>query len=198
MSDRVSAASRHVNPWLDEPERRAPRTLMVTSDLVGDVEVVDYESDTPFPGRNYEKGEPRQRRDASPARALRIPCPIPDLSSPEGCGVITNDLDETQKRQLEAARMSALMRAHPRPVIDPRGEYGFCPADSAVEVKDVLTRSLRLHIIGSPAITEDELAKLKALRARFLVPQEFPLEAYRTRLRDHEVALMYPCCGRYL
>ncbi|CEG42242.1 uncharacterized protein PHALS_12535 [Plasmopara halstedii] len=76
------------------------------------------------------------------------------------------------------------MRTHPRPVIDPRVDNGFRPADPTVEAKDVETRLLRLNIIGSPVITEDELAERKALRARFLAPQEFPLELYRTRLRD--------------
>ncbi|CEG41439.1 uncharacterized protein PHALS_11786 [Plasmopara halstedii] len=139
MSDRVSAASRDVNPKLDEHERRAPRTISVTSDLVGDVEVVDYESDTPFPGWNDEEGEPHQRRETSPDSALRIPCLFREFSSPEKRGVITNDLDKAQKRQPEAARKAALMRAHPRSVIDPRVEFGFRPADPAVEAKDVVT-----------------------------------------------------------
>ncbi|CEG42937.1 uncharacterized protein PHALS_13170 [Plasmopara halstedii] len=162
MSDGVSAASRDVNPRLDEPERRAPRTLTVTSDLVEDVEVVDYESDTPFHGWNDEEGKPHQRRETSPARALRIPCPFLDFSSPERC-VFTNDLDEAPERQLKAVRKAALMRAHPRSVLYSRVEYGFRPADPAVEAKDVVNRSLRLHIIGSPVITEDELAERKAL-----------------------------------
>ncbi|CEG48528.1 uncharacterized protein PHALS_06346 [Plasmopara halstedii] len=114
MSDRVSAASMDVNSRLDEPERRTPDTLTVASDLVGDVEVVDYESDTPFPGWNDEEDEPHQRREVNPARALRIPYLFSDFSSPEERDVITNDLDEAQKRQLEAARKADLLRIHPR------------------------------------------------------------------------------------
>ncbi|KAL7691485.1 hypothetical protein Plhal304r1_c009g0036421 [Plasmopara halstedii] len=119
---------------------------------------------THFPGWDDEEGEPRQRRETSPARALRTLCLFPDLSSHEKRGVITNNLDEAQKWQLEAARKAALMRAHSRPVIDPRVEYGFRPADPAVEAKDVVTRLLRLNIIGLPAITEAELAEHGRLR----------------------------------
>ncbi|CEG39779.1 uncharacterized protein PHALS_10015 [Plasmopara halstedii] len=122
MSGRVSAASRDVNSTLDASERRAPCTLTVTSDLVGDVEVVDYESDTPLPEWDYEEGEPHQRRETSPAHALRTPRPFPDYSSPEGRGVITNDLNEAQNRPLEAARKADLMRAHPRPLCDSDNE----------------------------------------------------------------------------
>ncbi|CEG41494.1 uncharacterized protein PHALS_11835 [Plasmopara halstedii] len=177
MSDHVSAASRDVTPRLDEPERRAPRTLSVTSDLVEDVVVFHYQSDTPFPRWNDEEGEPR------PARDLRTPCLFPDLSSLKGRGVITNDLDKAQRRQLEDARKASLMRAHPRSVIDPRVEYGFRPTDPYVKAKDAVTRSLRAQTIGAPAISEAGLAERKGLRARFLVPQEISLDVYRTRLR---------------
>ncbi|CEG46548.1 uncharacterized protein PHALS_02947 [Plasmopara halstedii] len=150
--------------------------------------VVDYESDTPFPAWNDEGGELRQRRDTSPARALRTPCPFPDFSSTERYGVISNDLDEAQKRQLEAAPKADLMRAHPRSHIDPLVEYDFRPANPAVETNDAVTRSLRVHIIGPVARTDDELATRRALRARFLVPQESPLDVYRTRLRTQRGA----------
>ncbi|KAL7678894.1 hypothetical protein Plhal304r1_c090g0171411 [Plasmopara halstedii] len=151
LSDSVLAAPGHVHPRLDEHERRALRTLSMTS-------------------------EPHKRRDTSPARALRIPCPLPDFSLTERRGVITNDLDVEQRRQLEVARTVTLMHAQPRSVIDSRVEYGFRPARSAVEAKSAVTLSLRVHIIGPPARTDDQLAKRKALRARFLVPQELPLD----------------------
>ncbi|CEG41230.1 uncharacterized protein PHALS_11591 [Plasmopara halstedii] len=169
MSDSASAASRDVQPRLDEHERRALRTLSVTSDLVGDVEVVDYESDTRFPAWDDKEGEPRKRCGTSPARALRTSCPFPDLSSTEERGVITNDLDGAQRRQLEAARKAALMRAYPRPVIDPHVEYGFRPADPVAEVKNAVSRPLRHYIIGLLAITEDELVE----RFAEVAPQDF-------------------------
>ncbi|CEG37055.1 uncharacterized protein PHALS_04517 [Plasmopara halstedii] len=155
----------------------------MTSDLDEDVEVVDYESDTPFPAWDDEYGELHQRHDTSPARALRTPSPFPEFSSAEERGVFTNDLDGAQRRQLKAAHKTALKRAHSRPVIDPRVEYGFHPTDPAVEAKEAVNRSLRVHIIGPPARMEDELATRKAIRGRFLVPQEIPLDVYRTHLR---------------
>ncbi|CEG37220.1 uncharacterized protein PHALS_04664 [Plasmopara halstedii] len=166
MSDSASAAPGDGHPRLDEQQRRALRKLSMTNDLGEDVEAVDYESDTPFFAWDDEEGELRQQRNTSPARALRTPCPFLDFSSAEERGVITNDVDGTQRRQLKAAHKAAPKRAHPRPVIDFRVEYGFRPVDPAVEAKDAVTRSLRVHIIGPPARTEYELAKRKALRAR--------------------------------
>ncbi|CEG37544.1 uncharacterized protein PHALS_05324 [Plasmopara halstedii] len=156
---------------------------MVTSGLVGDVDVVNFESDTLFPGWNDEESEPHQRRGTSPARALRTPCPFPEFSSPEGRGVITDDLNDAQKRQLEAVHKVALIRAYPRSDIDHRVNYGFRLADPAVEAKDAVTRSLRVDIVGPPAITKAGLVERKALRNRYLVLQDFPLDVYRTRLR---------------
>ncbi|CEG48518.1 uncharacterized protein PHALS_06337 [Plasmopara halstedii] len=176
-SDNASAAPRGVYHRLDKHKRRAPRTPSAQSGLVEDV--VGNESDTPFPAWDDEEGELHQRHDMNPARILRIPCPFPDFSSTEAHGVITNDWEHG--RQLEAAHKAALNRAHPRSVIDPRVEYDFHPADPALETKDAVTRSLRVHINGSPARTDDEVATRKALRARFLVPQEIPLDVYRTR-----------------
>ncbi|CEG39078.1 pogo transposable element with krab domain-like [Plasmopara halstedii] len=186
MSDSASAASIDVHPRLDEHERRAPHTLSVTNDFVEDVEVVDYESDTLFPAWDDEEGERRERRETRPARALRTICPFPDFSSPEG-------LDGAQRRQLEAAFKVALMRAHPRPVIDPRVDYGFRPADPAVEAMNAVAGPLRLHNI---VITKDELAERKALRTHFLVPQEFPLEASGQICGFAEVASQTPTSFR--
>ncbi|CEG37074.1 uncharacterized protein PHALS_04535 [Plasmopara halstedii] len=135
MSDSASAALVDVHPGLDEHKRRALRKLSMTSDLVEDEEVIDYESDTSFPAWDDKEGKLRQRRGTSPARALQTPCPFPDFSSAEERGVITNDLDGDQRRQLVAAHRTAQERAHSRPVIDPRVKYGFRP----VEAKDPVT-----------------------------------------------------------
>ncbi|CEG44842.1 uncharacterized protein PHALS_01174 [Plasmopara halstedii] len=138
-SDSASAAPGDVHPMLDEHDRRALRTLSMTSDLVKDVEVVDYKSDTPFPAWDDEEGELHQQRNTSPVRALQAPCLFPDISLTEERGVITNDLDGAQRRQLEAAQKAAPMRAHPPPVFDPRVGYGFRPANPAVEAKNAVT-----------------------------------------------------------
>ncbi|CEG48564.1 uncharacterized protein PHALS_06382 [Plasmopara halstedii] len=196
MSDNAPAAPRGVYPRLIKHKRQAPRTLSVPSGLVEDV--VDYESDTLFPAWDDEEGELHQPRDTSPARALQTPCPFPDFPSTEERGVITNDLDEEQRRQLEAAYKAALKRAHPRPVIDPRVKYGFRPADPAVKAKDTVFRSLRVHIIGPPASMDDELATQKALRDRFLVPQEISLVIYRTRLSTQQDGSRVPAMRKYL
>ncbi|KAL7694103.1 hypothetical protein Plhal304r1_c002g0005971 [Plasmopara halstedii] len=120
-------------------------------------------SDTPFPAWDDEEDELHQRRDTSPARVLQTPCPFPDFSSTEARGVITNNLNEKQRRQLEADHKAALKRAHSR---KGRGNLNIT----------------RLHH-RAPARTDDELATPKALQARFLVPQEFPLETFRACLR---------------
>ncbi|CEG49247.1 uncharacterized protein PHALS_07019 [Plasmopara halstedii] len=101
--------------------------------LVEDLEKDDYESDNPFPGWEGEESEVLQRRDVSPARTLRTPCPIPELSTSEVSGVITNDLDKAQKQQLDAVCRTAPMRAPPRSFVDPRVEYGFRSANPATE-----------------------------------------------------------------
>ncbi|KAL7694319.1 hypothetical protein Plhal304r1_c002g0008381 [Plasmopara halstedii] len=49
--------------------------------IVEKLEEVDYESNTLFPAWEDEEDEMRQRRDVSPARILRTPCPFPDLST---------------------------------------------------------------------------------------------------------------------
>ncbi|CEG39879.1 uncharacterized protein PHALS_10107 [Plasmopara halstedii] len=74
----------------------------MTIDLDEDVGMVDYECETSVPALIDEEGE-RQRRVTIPARALRTPCLFPDFSSHEGRGVVTNDLDGAERRQLKAA-----------------------------------------------------------------------------------------------
>ncbi|KAL8011748.1 hypothetical protein Plhal710r2_c049g0153531 [Plasmopara halstedii] len=132
--------------------------------FVKNLEKVDYESDTPFPGWEEQEGKVRQRRDVSPTRILRTPCPFSDLS--------------TAEELLKAAYRTALLCSYLRSVIDPRVENGSRSAEPATEAKDAITRSLGVYIVGPQATTQTEFDQRKALRARFLVPHEIPMDWY--------------------
>ncbi|KAL7999173.1 hypothetical protein Plhal703r1_c26g0108501 [Plasmopara halstedii] len=75
------------------------------------------------------------------------------------------------------------MRAHSRPILDPRVEYGFRSADPATEARNSINRCLGIYVVWPPATTQDELNRRKALPTQSLTPQEVPADVYRARLR---------------
>ncbi|KAL8011279.1 hypothetical protein Plhal710r2_c053g0160571 [Plasmopara halstedii] len=56
------------------------------------------------------------------------------------------------------------MLSYPRKVLDPRRDHS-------------------IYVVGIPATTQAEQDQRKALQARFLVPQESPMDRYSAQLR---------------
>ncbi|KAL8006789.1 hypothetical protein Plhal703r1_c05g0028481 [Plasmopara halstedii] len=62
---------------------RAPPPPRAMDYFVETLEEVDYESDTQFPGWEDHDGKIPQWRDVSPVQTMRMPCPLPELSTSE-------------------------------------------------------------------------------------------------------------------
>ncbi|KAL8019068.1 hypothetical protein Plhal710r2_c017g0075181 [Plasmopara halstedii] len=65
---------------------------------------------------------------------LRVECLFPEWKEEED-----EMRQRRDKQQLEAACRAALVSSYPRSVPNPRVDYGFHSADSAIEVKDAIT-----------------------------------------------------------
>ncbi|GMF57033.1 unnamed protein product [Phytophthora fragariaefolia] len=182
--------------------------LFKDSEEEGEVQVDYEESPDEAPGspsRSTSGTAAPPTRDASP-RVLRTPNPFPErppgllalreLSEsrdpPPGTvdsvmegSVVTNDLDETQSRQV-ALELQAPVSSRPvaRPLLTPSvRDYGFEPRDPAETARNAASQLLNTYVIGPAARTPEELAQRAALRERFLTPQVTSLSEYRERLR---------------
>ncbi|GMF62421.1 unnamed protein product [Phytophthora fragariaefolia] len=187
---------------------RARDRLFEDSEEEGEVQVDYEESPDEAPGspsRSTSETAAPPTRDASP-RVLRTPNPFPErpagllvlreLSEPRDpspgtvnsvmkASVVTNDLDETQSRQL-ALELQAPVSRRPvtRPLLTPSvRDYGFQPRDPAETARHAASQLLNTYVIGPAARTPEELAQRAALRERFLTPQVTSLSEYRERLR---------------
>ncbi|KAL7683814.1 hypothetical protein Plhal304r1_c039g0116711 [Plasmopara halstedii] len=180
--DSTSAASREAHPKPSAPERNTSRPPRSTNFYVEELEEVDYKSDTPFPAWDNEKNAGRQRRVIITARTLRTPCSWSCLSIFGESDIVTNCLDEAQEQQMGAVDRADFMRLYQRSVLDPSVEYGVRSVDPATEAKYAITRSLGVYVVGPPATNQTELDQREALRDRFSVLQEIPIDRYHARL----------------
>ncbi|ETM30503.1 hypothetical protein L914_21821 [Phytophthora nicotianae] len=145
----------------------------------------------------------RPSRPASSSRDVRTPNPFPNRSWPASndlCnapplfskyedeltepGVISNDLDGAQSRQIAAGSHSRPNRPVTRPIVGTsRRDYGYVRTSPAETARRAALQLLDTYTCGPSARTTDEVVQQQTLRGRYMTPQVTTPAEYRERLR---------------
>ncbi|KAG1708247.1 hypothetical protein DVH05_024930 [Phytophthora capsici] len=108
-------------------------------------------------------------------------------------GVVCNDLDGAQSRQIEAASRARYNRPVARPIVGAsRRDYGYDRLSPAEVVRRAASQLLDTYTCGPAPETTDEVVQRQSLREHFLTPQVTTPSEYREWLRQQQ-RLCRPC-----
>ncbi|ETP48308.1 hypothetical protein F442_05924, partial [Phytophthora nicotianae P10297] len=126
-------------------------------------------------------------RSWSASNALRNAPPLSSryedgLTEP---GIISNDLDGAQSRQIAGESHARPNRPVARPIMGTsRRDYGYVRTNPAVTARRAALQLLDTYTCGPSAITTDEVVQRQTLRERYLTPQVTTTAEDRERLRQ--------------
>ena len=159
-------------------------------DIVREESIVDYDSDTVM----EEGGTPEPTMSASCKPSRIAPNPFPERSTAQALTalrasttldelIITNKLDENQKRYIEenerARRLSQTLA-----IAEAYLDYRFRPLSVYELLRKFAGQPLTTWPTGREATTSDDIAERDALRDRYLTPEATKISEYQINLPE--------------